>query len=74
MALYSTAEIKKKVLDAIREAGGNRTEAAKTLGITRQHLYYLLAKHLSPAEREALPTEIPVCKQCTTAQSDDKPA
>ena len=54
MGLMTSGEIRAKILRALRETDGNRTHAAKRLGITRQHLYYLLARHLSDDERQHL--------------------
>ena len=45
------------IRDALREKNGNRSEAAKMLGITRPKLYRRMAALFTPEQLAALRTE-----------------
>jgi DNA-binding NtrC family response regulator len=45
------------IRDALREAGGNRSEAAKRLGITRPKLYRRMAALFTPEQLAAMATD-----------------
>ncbi len=52
MALHDTATEQDRILAALRASGGNRTQAAKMLGIDRKTLYNKMQKYINEGEKD----------------------